>query len=98
MHAVKTKSILTYEGLKWPSDHGLFTLKGEAWLHSLNLESVQSYLWVLKPLDDEIKLVSKQLKGLPEYDEDVKLLTSIPGIGYYPALLMKSEIGDVPQV
>jgi hypothetical protein len=25
---VKVKSVLTYEGLKWPSDHGLFTQKG----------------------------------------------------------------------
>ena len=28
-------------------------------------------------------------------DEDVRLLTTIPGIGYYSALLIKSEIGDV---
>jgi len=92
---VKIKSILTYEGLKWPSDHGLFTGKGEAWLHGLNLESVESYLRVLKPLDDEIKFVSKQLKGMAEDNEDVKLLMTIPGIGYYSALLIKSEIGDV---
>ena len=25
---VKVKSILTYEGLKWPTEHGLFTKKG----------------------------------------------------------------------
>jgi len=28
-------------------------------------------------------------------DEDVKLLMTIPGIGYYTALLVKAEIGDV---
>jgi len=92
---VKIKSILMYEGLKWPSDYGLFTEKGVEWLHGLNLESVESYLRVLKPLDDEIKLVSKQLRGLAVNDEDVKLLMTIPGIGYYSALLVKSEIGDV---
>ena len=92
---VKVKSILTYEGLKWPSDHGLFTEKGEAWLHGLNLESVESYLRVLKPLDDEIKLVSKHLRGLAGNDDDVRLLMTIPGIGYYSALLVKSEVGDV---
>ena len=32
---VKVKSVLTYEGLKWPSDHGLFTKKGVEWLHEL---------------------------------------------------------------
>jgi transposase len=28
-------------------------------------------------------------------DEDVKLLMTIPGLGYYSALLVKSEIGDI---
>jgi transposase len=92
---VKIKSVLTYEGLKWPTDHGLFTSKGLTWLHGLNLDSVESYLRVLKPLDDEIKLLSRELQGIAEDDEDVKLLMSIPSIGYYSALLMKSEIGDM---
>jgi len=92
---VKVKSILTYEGIKWPSEGGLFTRKGVEWLHGLSLEPVESYLRVLKPLDDEIKLVSKRLKELAGEDEDVRLLTTIPGIGYYSALLVKSEIGDV---
>jgi transposase len=92
---VKIKSILTYEGIRWPSDTGLFTRKGVEWLHALNLEPVESYLRVLKPLDDEIRLVSRQLRGVAEEDEDVKLLMTIPGIGYYSALLVKSEIGDV---
>jgi transposase len=92
---VKIKSVLTYEGLKWPSDHGLFTKKGLEWLHGLNLGPVESYLRVLKPLDDEIKLLSKELAGIAEDNEDVKLLMSIPGIGYYSALLTKSEIGDI---
>ena len=28
-------------------------------------------------------------------DEDVRLLMMIPGIGYYSALLIKSEIGEI---
>jgi len=92
---VKIKSILTYEGIKPPSDHGLFTEKGVDWLHSLSLEPVESYLTVIKPLDDEIKRVSKHLRELAEDDEDIKLLMTIPGVGYYTALLVKSEIGDI---
>jgi transposase len=92
---VKIKSILTYEGIRWPSDSGLFTRKGVEWLHGLSLEPVESYLRVMKPLDEEIRLVSRQLRGLAEEDEDVKLLMTIPGVGYYSALLVKSEIGDV---
>ena len=92
---VKIKSVLTYEGIKSPSGHGLFTLKGAEWLRSLNLESVDSYLRIMGTFNKEIKLLSKQLLGLAEGDEDVRLLMTIPGIGYYSALLIKSEIGDI---
>jgi transposase len=92
---VKIKSFLTYEGLKWPSDHGLFTKKGVEWLHGLSNDSIESYLRILKTLDSEVKLLSKELLVVAENDEDVKLLMTIPGIGYYSAVLMKSEIGDV---
>jgi transposase len=92
---VKVKSVLTYEGLKWPSEHGLFTKKGVGWLHELKIDSVESYLRILESLDDEIKLLSKELVGVAEDDEEIKLLMTIPGIGYYTAVLMKSEIGDV---
>jgi transposase len=92
---VKTKNILTYEGIKPPIDYGLFTQKGMEWLHTLNLKPVESYLRIITPLDDEIKLISKELKEQATIDEDVKLLTTIPGIGYYTALLIKSEVGDI---
>jgi transposase len=92
---VKIKSVLTYEGIEPPSNHGLFTLEGVQWLHSLGLESVDSYLRIMSTFSREIKLLSRQLLGLAEEDEDVKLLMTIPGIGYYSALLVKSEIGDV---
>jgi transposase len=92
---VKIKSVLTYDGLKWPSEYGLFTKKGVEWLHSLNVEPVESYLRIMRIFDDEIRLLNRQLRSLAEEDEDVKLLMTIPGIGYYSALLVKSEIGDV---
>ncbi len=92
---VKIKSVLLYEGVKAPSDHGLFTLKGVEWLRSLSFESIDSYLRIMNLFNREIKLLSKELVGLAEDDEDVKLLITIPGIGYYSALLVKSEIGDI---
>jgi len=92
---VKIKSVLTYEGVKPPADYGLFTEKGMEWLHILDLEPVESYLRVITPLDDEIKLVSKELKTQATTDEDVKLLMTISGVGYYTALLIKSEVGDI---
>ncbi len=92
---VKIKSVLIYKGLNWPSEYGLFTKKGVEWLHTLGIESVESYLRVMSVFDDEIRILNKQLRGLAEENEDVKLLMTIPGIGYYSALLVKSEIGDV---
>jgi transposase len=73
----------------------LFTKKGLEWLHGLNNESVECYLRILKPSDLEIRLLSKELLGIAQDDEDVKLLMTIPGIGYYSAVLMKSEIGEI---
>jgi len=91
----KIRSILTYEGIKPPSEHDLFTEKGVEWLHRLNLEPVESYLQIIKPLDDEIKQLSKHLKELAKDDGDVKLLMTVPGVGYYTALLVKSETGHI---
>jgi len=91
----KIKSILTYQGNKPPSTYGLFTRKGVEWLHTLDLDPVESYLRVITPLDHEIKRVSKELKQTAGIDEDTKLLMTVPGVGYYSALLVKSEIGDI---
>ena len=92
---VKIKNTLTYEGIKPPPDYGLFTQKGITWLHSLNLEPVESYLRIIAPLDEEVKNLSSHLKELASDDEEVKLLETVPGVGYYTALLVKSEIGGV---
>ena len=92
---VKIKSFLTYQGLKWPEDHGLWSKPGLVWLHGLDLAPIESYLRLIDGLSEEISLLSGELKGEAKVDEDVKLLMTVPGIGYYSALLVKSEIGDI---
>ena len=92
---VKIKNFLAYEGIKPSFEYGLFTEKGIAWLHSLSLEPIESYLRIIRPLDDEIKRISKHLKELANDDKDVRLLMTVPGVGYYTALLVKSEVGDI---
>ena len=92
---VKIKSYLIYQGLKWPVDHGLWTKDGVIWLHGLELAPVESYLRFIGLFSEEIKLFSRELQGLAEGDEDVKLLMTIPGVGYYSALLIASEVGDI---
>jgi transposase len=77
---VKIKSYLAFEGIKWPEESGLWSKDGVSWLHNRNLAPIESYL---------------RIKALAEEDHDVKLLMTIPGLGYYSALLVKSEVGDV---
>jgi len=92
---VKIRDVLAAEGVKPPTGHGLFTAKGVEWLRSLNLEPVDCYLRLIEPLKEEVKLVSGDLKRSAGKDDEVQLLMTIPGVGYYVALLVKSEIGDV---
>ena len=60
---VKIKSFLTYDGIKWPVDFGLFSRKGVEWLGSLKFESVDSYLRIMEIFDEEIKVLSKAAGG-----------------------------------
>ena len=47
------------------------------------------------PLSLEVLLLSKELRGMAREDPDVQLLMAVAGVGYYIALLIKAEIGDV---
>jgi transposase len=78
----------------------LFGKAGMAFLRSLPLPenyriALDGYLNVLDTVREEIKTVSKRVQQVAEKDQDAMLLMSIPGVGYYSALLIKSEIGDV---
>jgi len=91
----KIRSTLTYEGVKPPKGYGLFTRKGVEWLRGLGLDPVDCYLRIMEPLNREILRLNRELRGLAGEDPDVRLLMTIPGVGYYIALLVKAEIGDV---
>ena len=78
----------------------LFDEEGMAFLHSLSLPedyrlTLEGYLSVLDNVRREIQVASKRVQQLAEEDSDALLLMTIPGVGYYSALLIKSEIGDV---
>jgi len=92
---IKIRSTLTYEGVKPPVEYGLFTRKGREWLRGLGLGPVDSYLRMMEPLRTEIRLLSLKMRHIAADDEEVRLLMTIPGVGYYIALLVKAEIGDI---
>ena len=43
----------------------------------------------------EIRLLSKELRRIAAGDKDIRLLTTIPGVSYYTAVLVKAEVGDI---
>jgi transposase len=93
----KVRMQLLYEGIKEPkeNEYGLFTRKGAEWLSSLKLDSVDMYMRLIGSLNAEVKALSDELKTMAPLDEDARLLMTIPGVGYYSALLIKSEIGSI---
>lgn len=56
-------------------------------LKQLNDYRIDAYLRLIDSLDSEIKKVSKEIQSRAEKEDVAKLLVTIPGIGYYSALL-----------
>ena len=78
---LKIRSTLTYEGVRPPERYGLYTKKGVEWLESLGLEPVDTYLRVIVTLKEEIWLPSLEFRHMSAGDEEMRLLTTIPGVG-----------------
>jgi transposase len=72
-----------------------WTRKGRMLLQGLELEAVDQVLPVLDALDSQITEMSRGLRRTCGEKPQAKLLTTIPGVGYYIALLIVSEIGDI---
>lgn len=56
---------------------------------------MDSYLLQLEMLKAEKARITERIEHACANDEQAMLLTSIPGIGYYSALAIMSEIGDI---
>jgi len=72
-----------------------FSIEGRGLLTGLGLDAVNQILPVMDTVDVQIRCISRQLKRMSGRDERARLLMTIPGVGYYIALLLVSEIGDV---
>ena len=91
----KIHSIVLMRGIRISSKHCSFTHLYNEELKKLNDYRINGYLHLIESLDSEIKDVSKKIMMLAKEDEMASLLMTIPGIGYYSALLIVSEIGDI---
>ncbi len=78
----------------------LFGRKGLEWLRNLQLPAVDttilnSDLQLLEALDNQILNMNVEIARLACNQEDVKLLMTMPGVDYYAAMIISSEIGNV---
>jgi len=94
IHALLDKHDLSYEYTD------LFGKEGLEWLRSLNLPSIdqqilQSNLQILETLNSEIRSADIQIAKDAVNEEQAKLLMTMPGVDYYAAMILLSEIGDV---
>mgnify|MGYP000424447629 CR=1 FL=1 len=95
----KVHAILGKNGLVARCDE-IFSKGGIAWLRSLEVrpcyrQALDGYLNLAEQLNCLIGAVSRQIEQMVKKDPRAVLLTTIPGISYYSALLIISEIGDI---
>lgn len=86
-------SILLMNGIRIDAEP--FTRDFVEKLKELRNYRIDGYMNVLESLNKEIKNASERIRQIASDDENCRLLMSIPGIGYYSALLIVSEIGDI---
>jgi len=85
-------SILTKNGIKIDKP---FTKDGREELRSLENVWINRYLRILENIEDEIKEIDKEIKNICLMNDEISILLTIPGIGYFSALLIYAEVGDI---
>jgi transposase len=94
IHAILDKHDLPYEYTN------LFGKQGVEWLRNLQLPTpdhqiLQSNLQILETISAEIQNADIQIAKDAVTEDQAKLLMSMPGVDYYAAMILLSEIGDV---
>ena len=94
IHALLDKHELTH------TYTDLFGKQGLEWLHNLPLptpdqEILQSSLQVVETLNEQIRSMDIQIAKDATSEDQAKLLMTMPGVDYYAAMVLLSEIGDV---
>ena len=94
IHALLDKHELTH------TYTDLFGKQALEWLRSLQLptpdsEILQSSLQIVETLNEQIRSMDIQIAKDATSEEKAKLLMTMPGVDYYAAMVLLSEIGDV---
>ena len=92
----RVKAELLRRGIRRPEElKTSWSDKSVQWMRSLDILVVNSNLDVIEALQAKIKAVNDRLFPLFLRNRDAKLISTIPGIGYYGAMLIAAEIDDV---
>lgn len=65
------------------------------WLRGMHDYRIDGHLNLIEALNREIDQASRMITVEAKDDEYASLLTTIPGVGYYSALMIVSEVGEI---
>jgi len=91
-------SILDKHGLRFPGTP--YSKKAIVWLKEQDLgfmdnAVVKGQLAIFETLDEQIQVLEDKIAAMGMEDPQVKLLMTMPGIGYFTASMLVAEIGDI---
>ena len=89
----KIRAELAKRGIRVLKDP--FTKRGTLSLKEYGIKAVDECLAMIGALNGRIKEISDELKEKAEENGDARLLMTIPGVGYFSALVILAEIGDI---
>ena len=89
----KIKAQLSRNGISY--EKKLWNKEGIAWLKKLKSYEIDSLLGIWKSLAKEENSVKRKIVGMARVKEETILLETIHGIGFYGAMIIYAEIGNV---
>ena len=89
----KVHSALMKEGMR--GRKGIFAKKSREFLEGLEIDEVNRCLSILDVLGKHIKELSAMIRAIAGESREAKWLMSIPGVGYYSAVAILAEIGNI---
>jgi transposase len=72
-----------------------FTRRGKEKLAELDSRTIRACMDIMESLDRNIKELERELKSRAGESEEAKLLMTIQGVGYFSALAVLAELGDI---
>ncbi len=89
----KIKAQLSRNGIAY--EKKLWKKEGIAWLKNLKNYEIDGLLKIWELLSKEENSVKRKIECIAKRKEETILLETIPGIGYYGAMIIYAEIGDI---